>query len=420
MNITLKNRIILTFTALGIFISLTLGFIAHQALEYSEEIMVDETIRQQTEVLSDLYLKDIENLPAHTNIYNLFVQKGNDTSHIPDEVLKLEAGAGEVFIDGIEYEVITNSRDDYTLYYLYNLSSFESFEVNMSYILLLGIIFCSALSLWLGRLISGRIIKPVRVLSENIQNHSPESGGISFNYQFANDELGMLANKFIAYDNDFRQFVEREKLFTANVSHELRTPIAVILGASEVLEMKFSADRAESLSIQRIKHETLLLKSITEMMLLLTRNQRDSLDLTQKVELVALTRNITDAITTELTNPSIQIHYSGLDSMPVESSSIALYIILRNLLHNAYSYTSEGVITIDFHQNELTIADTGVGLEAIRRNNTQSMNNDSEAIDLHCGIGLKLTRDLCDICQIEFKLEQREDTHGSIATLIFP
>lgn len=289
----------------------------------------------------------------------------------------------------------------------------------MSYLLLLGVIFCSALSLWLGKLISGRVIKPVRVLSDDIAKHKPESGHISFNYPFAGDELGKLASKFIEYDKAFHQFVEREKLFTANVSHELRTPIAVILGASEILEVKLDSHNIDSGALQRIKYEALLLKNITEMMLLLTRKEVKQIDLNQNVDLAALTTKITEDMLTEFKYSSVELSVVADIEAFVTSSEIAVYLILRNLLHNAYSYTSSGTITVKVDKNKITITDTGQGLGAMLESNTPDNRSAGMSNDLHCGIGLKLIQDLCQICSISFTLTPRPEQQGTTAEVFF-
>lgn len=104
MTLTLRNRIIITFTALGVFISMVLGFIAYNALEYSEEIFVEQNISEQTELLSDLYIKYRGDISAQTERYKLFVQHGEDTSTIPASIQSLQPQDYEVIIDGVEYE----------------------------------------------------------------------------------------------------------------------------------------------------------------------------------------------------------------------------------------------------------------------------------------------------------------------------
>jgi signal transduction histidine kinase len=397
MRVALKYRIILTFTALGMLLSLILGLVTYHALEYSEKILVGENINTQANVISDLYAKFGEEIPLKTDVYQLYIKIGNDTSRLPEQLKDIPLSTDEIYINGKELELIIKEREETTLYFLYDLSSYESFEVNMSYFLFLTIIFSTALSLWLGRLITGKVIKPVKILSHTIANSSTQTGSLKYEYMFANDEIGFLANKFLEYDAELRVRIAREKQFTTNVSHELRTPLSVILGTTEVLLEKFPSNKL----IERIKYESLLLKNISELMLFIARGKASDIAKDKKINVNTMVEQILDALKYEFTTHSIEVVLTTNSQLIIESSKTAFYMAVRNILHNAYSYTSYGKVDIQLSEKSLVISNTGSGLPV----QASSCDKDWEDQSLNCGVGLKITKDLCDLCDIDFSFE---------------
>lgn len=105
--------------------------------------------------------------------------------------------------------------------------------------------------------ISGRMTKPIRVLTEHSKAVARGSLNASIKVN-TRDEIGELAGSFsnmiqrigeqidvIEHERDeVKQVQERSKVFFDNVTHELKTPLTTILGYAQILRDNGFTDRA--------------------------------------------------------------------------------------------------------------------------------------------------------------------------------
>jgi len=74
---------------------------------------------------------------------------------------------------------------------------------------------------------------------------------------------------------------------------------------------------------------------------------------------------------------------------------MVLFIVLNNIIRNAYNFTYEGCISIIVDQDYVEISDTGVGIEADKiQDVTKPHIKGSESQGF--GIGLTIVKRLCD------------------------
>ncbi|HEX3056418.1 MAG TPA: ATP-binding protein [Gaiellaceae bacterium] len=147
----------------------------------------------------------------------------------------------------------------------------------------------SVLSLWLGWVIAGRALRPVRTITDAARDISASNLHRRLALQGPDDELKRLGNTVDGLLARLETSFEAQRQFVANASHELRTPLTL---ERTLLELALSDPNA---SIDSYRHtcEQLLAvgeqqEQLIDALLTLSRSQR-GIDSRQPVDLAAIT-----------------------------------------------------------------------------------------------------------------------------------
>ena len=144
------------------------------------------------------------------------------------------------------------------------------------------------ISLWLGWVIAGRALRPLRTITETARDISASNLHRRLDLAGPDDELRQLGNTFDGLLGRLETSFEAQRQFVANASHELRTPLTL---ERTLLELALSDPNA---SIESYRHtcEQLLAvgeqhERLIEALLTLSRSQR-GIDSHQPVDLAAI------------------------------------------------------------------------------------------------------------------------------------
>jgi signal transduction histidine kinase len=147
---------------------------------------------------------------------------------------------------------------------------------------------------FIARLIAGRSIKPVTLITETSSRITKDNLKDRIILPQNKDELFVLSKTINDLLDRIENAVEREKQFTSDASHELRTPLTVLKGTLEVLVRK-PRSRAEyeekiNFSISEVNR----LNNLVDQLLLLARfeNQKQSLRIEKILKLYIISRKI--------------------------------------------------------------------------------------------------------------------------------
>jgi len=147
----------------------------------------------------------------------------------------------------------------------------------------------AVLSLWLGWVIAGRALRPVRTITDAARDISASNLHRRLALQGPDDELKRLGNTVDGLLARLEKSFEAQRQFVANASHELRTPLTL---ERTLLELALSDPNA---SIDSYRHtcEQLLAvgeqqEQLIDALLTLSRSQR-GIDSHQPVDLAAIT-----------------------------------------------------------------------------------------------------------------------------------
>jgi signal transduction histidine kinase len=147
-------------------------------------------------------------------------------------------------------------------------------------------------SIWLGWLVAGRALRPLRTITSTAQEISAGSLHRRLALNGPDDELTQLGRTFDALLARLEAAFDAQRQFVANASHELRTPLTLERAQIEVA----LADPDASLESLREMGRRVLATNeqqevLIEALLTLSRSQR-GLDRHEPVDLVAITERV--------------------------------------------------------------------------------------------------------------------------------
>ena len=155
--------------------------------------------------------------------------------------------------------------------------------------------------------------------------------------------------------------------FLANMSHEIRTPLNAIIGFSSMLEEAEDQEEKHQYITIIEDNNKLLLQLISDI-LDLSKIEAGTFDIIpEKVNAKQLCSDLFQAMQMKAT-PQVELRLKDdLPELTFTSDKNRLYQVLLNFVTNAFKFTSEGSITIDYQINgnevKFSVQDTGMGLE---------------------------------------------------------
>jgi len=220
--------------------------------------------------------------------------------------------------------------------------------------------------------------------------------------------------------------VTAKNKFIATASHDLRQPLHALGLYLDVLESKVKGDDKQAL-IAKIKNSSNALSVLFNSLLDLSRLDAGVVE----VEAVHFPIN---SLLSSLSEEFEEVASDKSLSIKVASSEAVLYTdvvllerILRNLIQNAVTYTSEG--SVDVRCNlmanclRIEIADSGPGIPQIEQNAIFSeyyqLEHDGRRSTIGLGLGLAIVRRLVDLLDVKFELESTVGK-GSVFSLELP
>jgi two-component system OmpR family sensor kinase len=190
------------------------------------------------------------------------------------------------------------------------------------------------------------MLSPIKNITSKMISFS--KGNLSSRIQVSsNDEIGTLANSFNTMAGSIQELIKTREVLLRDIGHELRTPIA---------KGKFAMEKIEDFSQKE------LLKRIFSDLEILTNDL---------IELEKLNSN-----TLNLSNFSVEtLILETLNKLYIEDDSKVNVIIdnnfileadlgylstaVKNIVDNAFKYTTTFPITIKAHNNEISIINQG-------------------------------------------------------------
>lgn len=192
-----------------------------------------------------------------------------------------------------------------------------------------------------------RSLTPITSLSRWIEELDQKNPPKMLPPDIQADEIGQMARSLYSALQRIHQHNERERQFLRNASHELRTPIAIIRNAMDVLEhkRKIGNDDIDRV-IQRIRRAGDTMKSVTEAILWLAV-ENYSAPSKQLTDLAGLVREIAEENKNLYDGNQVEVVLNLDELQEIEVEKSLVYIMLDNLIRNAFQHSCNSTITID-------------------------------------------------------------------------
>ncbi len=278
---SLRWRVTFAFGLLGAVLS---GLFAGATIfitEYYEQVLLDGMLNS---VAADIGSRDAQRtgkplvLPQ-SHMLTGFLRRADGSGAVPKEYVSLPLGLHDVEfgVDGDLRVGIFELGGD-RLFLAINLADVESLETGLEQILTAIFLIGTLIAAWLGWLIAGRTIAPVRRLAEAVEALPTHAQPTEFGQREANDELGRLALAIDGYQQRLVLADQRERAFFADASHELRTPLAVVRGTAELLLDDGQLGHQPRQRVERLDRGVQTLADLLEVLLGLARGTTSALE----------------------------------------------------------------------------------------------------------------------------------------------
>jgi two-component system, OmpR family, sensor histidine kinase VanS len=252
----------------------------------------------------------------------------------------------------------------------------------------------TAVSIALGWLVAGRVLRPLRTMTETTRQISERNLNERLALSGPRDELKDLADTVDGLLARLETHVAEQQRFAANASHELRTPLAITQTLLDVARKDPNHDNGEL--VDRLHHLNTRAIDLTEALLLLSRAGQKTFT-PEYLDLSLVAEEATETLLPLAEKHGITLETSG-EMAPTTGSEMLLLQMTTNLVHNAivHNLPRHGAVwvTTSAHPKyvELTIENTGDNLspqlvstlaEPFQRG-TERVHTD------HAGVGLGL------------------------------
>jgi signal transduction histidine kinase len=283
------------------------------------------------------------------------------------------------------------------------------------------------ISLLLGWLLAGRVLRPLRTITDSTQNISEHDLHQRLALPGPRDELTELGDTIDGLLGRLERAFDSQRRFVANASHELRTPLTVDRAILQVAladpNITLDSLRAACAEVLQAGREQ---ERLIDALLILARSQR-GLDHRESVDLAAVTNDVLHAHQSSAATRGIHVDAS-LEGATVPGDPRLLNQLVSNLVDNAIRHNiTDGHVEVALAASPaeatLTVTNTGplVATDQVSRllQPFQRGAPDRTATSNGLGLGLSIVADIAEAHGASLDVLSRP-VGGLAITVTFP
>ncbi len=325
------------------------------------------------------------------------------------ELLGYPTGIYDLETANHNYKVAVNKRPGIWGYVVYDATPNPRENVLLVVFLASAFMLFTLLALVLAIWSSKRIMSPVSDLAQRISTMGSDVHPEPLAPNYADDEVGQLAQALDDYAERLTELVVRDKEFNADVSHELRTPLAVIMSATELLDAQPDVTDKMRTRLDRIKRAAKQSTELTEALLHLVRAERADRQTGEYFRVDKIVEEVIDFKKNQIGPKDIDINLNVKESFLVCAPGSVIAVAAGNLIGNAIKYTLTGSVDITVDKGLVIVEDTGPGLERDELQKVFTRHyRGSSASGKGSGLGLAIVQRFCDLYGWDVRIESRE------------
>lgn len=272
--LSLRRRSTIAFTFLGFVLSLGFSVATDWMADDYESTLVEEILQSQAEDYSARLAADPSTPLPRTRRLKAYLQHGQALGDMPASFAGLQPGYHEMQAnDAAEIHVGVFDTKAGRLVFVIDLSAIERFEKHLDWTILAVLVLGTSLSGWLGWLLAGNVLRPVRNLAKAVDALPTQPHVSALAETVGADGLGRLASAIDRYQARLVAADAHERAFYADASHELRTPIAVVRGATEVVLDDPNVEPGMQRRLRRLERGARELTDLLDMLLGMARRR---------------------------------------------------------------------------------------------------------------------------------------------------
>jgi signal transduction histidine kinase len=192
-----------------------------------------------------------------------------------------------------------------------------------------------------GWVVSGRVLRPVRAITETARRASEQHLGERLALTGARDELKELADTFDDMLERLDQAFGTQRRFVANASHELRTPLTVMRTAIDVTLAKPSRtpEQLEAMAV-RVRRSIDRAENMIDALLTLAISDQGSAA-SEPFDLATAAEDALDVVAADISRLGLKVE-SQLDPAQTSGDPHLLERMAGNLVDNAVRHNEPG------------------------------------------------------------------------------
>lgn len=327
----LRLRVTMLFIVLGLVMTSLFAAAVGWLTDDYEQVLIEEILRSQAQDYAARLRNEPDSILPRSSRLSGYVRRPDGSGLVPEALLALPPGI---------YESEREDEDDLhmavfdttvgRLYFNINLQDIERLDDHVDWILDVVILLGTLVSAWLGWMLSGSVVRPVRALADAVDALPAQPALTDLATSLPHDALGRLAKAIDDYQARLVANQDAERAFFADASHELRTPIAVVRGATELLIEDGADVPSMRPRLQRLDRGMRQLSELLDALLGLARRRVGALETVALRDWVESSLAAVDSVR----DGNVQLVISGDNprlALPLHEATLTLNGVVRQL-----------------------------------------------------------------------------------------
>ena len=418
----LRLRLTLSFLLFGFLLVSVITLSLYFTHSSSQGQIINMALVAQTDY-HIAYFRSTHTLPPDNSPQiRGYMARGDNRFGIPAAIADLEPGIHQITVNGRICHVAVRQLDDMRFYVTLDADAFKPGYFQLALFILAGMgLALIAGSVFARQWLTRHITAPLNLLTARVSQLKQESAGELCVDATVNDDFKTLGAAIDHYIDRIEDFARREHDFANDASHELRTPLAILKSTLELLLLETDLSPKVRERLLRLERTVTEMSDVVSGLLLLSRAPGATPIATSRYDVALVLQDAIEQHRYLLNNKPVELVVEASAQPQIMAPSPALYIVLGNLVRNAFNYTTRGRITLRLTQDSIDIEDTGVGIPAddlphvFERHYRGSL---APSMTSGMGLGLSLAQRICDRCNWDIDISSRPG-QGTRVRLIF-